>query len=199
MVDDGRPGGVLDVDQRGQGHAVALGVADLQLADVLDAHAVLRVGLDVDLPVAVLEGEVVDVERAQVGLEGVVDVVERHALGLGLLAVDVDEELGLRDAEAWRRGRRCPAGVALCRPVACTAPCRATQAGVAFVLDLELEAAGRAEAVDGRGAEDADRGFLEGVELLAAARRRSRRPCSSGCFLPLLEGLEDHEHARRCC
>ncbi len=65
VVDDGRARCVLHVDQRGQRHAVALGVADLQVADVLDAHAVLRFGLDVDLPVAVLEGEVVDVERTQ--------------------------------------------------------------------------------------------------------------------------------------
>ena len=69
VVDDRRAAGVLDVDQRAQRHALAVGVADLQLADVLDAHAVARVGLDVDLPVAVLEGEVVDVGRAEVGLQ----------------------------------------------------------------------------------------------------------------------------------
>ena len=116
VVDDGRAGGVLHVDQRGQGHAVALGVADLQSADVLDAHAVLRVGLDVDLPVAVLEGEVVDVVRSQIGLQGIVDVVQRHGLGLGLLAVDFDEDLRLGHAEGGEEARRCPAGAGLRRP-----------------------------------------------------------------------------------
>ena len=39
------------------------------------------------------------------------------------------------------------------------------QAGIPLVLDLQLDAAGGAQAFDGRGPEDADRGFLEGVEL----------------------------------
>ena len=64
-----------------------------QVADVLDAHAELRVGLDVHLPVAVLEREVVHVDGAEVGLEGQVHVGEGDPEGLGLLAVEVDVQL----------------------------------------------------------------------------------------------------------
>ena len=68
------------------------------------------------------------------------------------------------------------------------------QAGVPLVLDLQFDAAGGAQAFDGRGPEDADRGFLEGVELLpqfggdaAAVQLR--------VLLALFKRLEDHEHA----
>ena len=67
-----------------QRHHLALAVADLQLADVVGPQAIAGVGLDVDLPVAVVEREVVDVGRAEVGLQRVEDVVEVHALLLAL-------------------------------------------------------------------------------------------------------------------
>ena len=55
-------------------HHAAGAVADLQLLDVLDLVAELGVGLDDHLPGAAEEVEVVDVQRAQVDLQGVVGV-----------------------------------------------------------------------------------------------------------------------------
>src|SRR5207249_3949121 len=69
VVDDGRAGHVPDGDHRLQRYHVAGGVTDAEPADVLGAQAVVGVGLDVDLPVAAIERDVVDVGGPQVDLE----------------------------------------------------------------------------------------------------------------------------------
>ena len=68
------------------------------------------------------------------------------------------------------------------------------QAGAAAVLHLQLEAAGRAQAVDGRRAEHADARRGDRVEFLAQPlddRRRAELRVAGA----LLERLENHEHA----
>ena len=124
----------------------ALRVADFQPPDVLDLHAIAGIGLDVDLPVAVLKEEVVDVVGAEIGLQRVVDVGQGDVLGLELFAVDVHIELRLGDAEGGEEGfhARLPLALvghrldgALQRP----------QPGALLVLNLHLDAAGGAEAV----------------------------------------------------
>ena len=76
-----------------------------------------------------------------------------------------------------------------------TAPCRASQPGAATVLHLQLEAAGAAQAVDRRGAEDAPPA-PPGSRGNAC---RSRSATAFGAQLrvagALLERLEDDEHA----
>ena len=92
--------GVAHLGHRTQRHHVAVGVADFELSDGLRVHAERRVSLDVDLPRASEAVEVVDVVAAQVGLQHVEDVGQRHAHRLGLLAIDVDVKLGRTGAEA---------------------------------------------------------------------------------------------------
>ena len=97
-----------------------------------------------DLPVPAEIVEAVDVERAQIHVERLVDVVERDAQRGDLGAVDVQEEL--RRVGAELRGRDAgKAGHARCSlrtsVVGLLSARSATQA--AAVLDHELEAAGR--------------------------------------------------------
>ena len=193
VIDDSRPGSVFDMDQRGQRHAVALGVADLQPPDVLDAHAVLRVGLDVDLPVAVLEGEVVDVERSEIGLQGIVDVVERNALSLGLLAIDLDEYLGLGDTEGGEQRGDARLTLAFVGG-GLHGALQGAQPGVALVLDLQFDAAGRSQAFDGRGPEDADC-RLPGRRRTSAATR----PRFAGRAIPGAPSALQRARGSRTC
>ena len=95
-----RPGGVAHLGHRPQRHHVAVGVADLELPDGLRVHAEAGVGLDVDLPGAAEAVEVVDVVAAQVRLQRVEDVGQRHPHRLDLLPVHVHVELGRAGAEA---------------------------------------------------------------------------------------------------
>ncbi len=60
-----------------------------QRRQVADLLAEVGVALDVDLPGAAEQVEVVDVERAQVDLQGVEQLGDRDARQLGLVAVDV--------------------------------------------------------------------------------------------------------------
>src|SRR5207253_10265049 len=69
-----------DGDHRLQRQHVAVGVTDAELADVLGAQAVARVGLDVHLPVAIEKCDVIDVGRAEVDLERLEHLVQCHAL-----------------------------------------------------------------------------------------------------------------------
>ena len=153
----------------------------------------MRGRLHVHLPVAVLEEEVVDVERAEIGLQRGVDVVEGDLLGLGLFVVDVDVELRLGDAEAAEQAGEPRVAVALVGEIL-DGPLQRPQARAAAVLDLQLEAARAAQAVDRRRAEDADPCRRDLAEFLAQPgddRGRAELRFAG----PFLERLEDHEHA----
>ena len=84
--------------------------------------------------------EVVDVARAEVDLQGVEDVGERHAQLLRLVAVDVDVELRRVGAE----GREQLASSVLpgLADRVVWSPARTRQAAAATILDLHPEAAG---------------------------------------------------------
>ena len=71
-------GARFESGQRGQRHHFAGRVAHIELADVLGFRAVLVLGLDVDLPLAAEAVEVVDEQPAHEGLDGPVNVVDRH-------------------------------------------------------------------------------------------------------------------------
>ena len=113
MVDDRRPARVFDVDQSPQGHSLAVGVADFQPADILDAHTERGVGLDVDLPVSIEERNVVHVQTPEIRLEREIHVVERYLLGLEFVAVDFHEELWLVHREAAEKSEQMRVRVAL--------------------------------------------------------------------------------------
>ncbi len=100
-------------------------VADLELLEVVDLLAVAGVGLHVDLPGAAEAVEVVDVQRAQVDLQRDEDLGHRHALDLGLGAVDVEEQPGGVGAEAAEQARPArgsrPASSTIFSPTCCRA------------------------------------------------------------------------------
>ena len=81
------------VGQRAQWYHLLLLVADFQQVHLFDAAAKLALGLEVDLPGAAELVEVVDVGRAQVGFQGVVDAAQGDAQRGSLGAIDVQVEL----------------------------------------------------------------------------------------------------------
>src|SRR6476469_81977 len=92
---------------------LALVVSRLQISDVLYPLAEVAIGLRIDAPGAAKQVEVVDVRRAEIDLECLEQVGQRHALRLGLDAIDLDIKLwhvGLvaneGKAHAWRLHHR---------------------------------------------------------------------------------------------
>ena len=117
----------------------------------------LRLGLDVHLPGAAEQVEVVHVEAAQRGLQRGEDVADRHAQRLRLVAVDVEEEPRAWWPRRWRRpacsARILVGGDHQRRSIALPSsagsrPCQ--------VLQLVFEAAAGAEADDRRQVEGDD-------------------------------------------
>src|SRR5262245_60688422 len=100
MVDYRRTAVIAHLDQGPERDAVAFAIPNFQIADVLDLHAVLGRGLEVNLPVAILKEEVIHIDRTQVSLQGGIDILKLNLLSLGFLFIDIDKELRLRDAEA---------------------------------------------------------------------------------------------------
>ena len=189
-----------DVGQRAQRHHLPLDVADLQLADLLHLVAEAGVGLDDHLPGAAEAIEVVDVQRAEAGLQGVEDGRQRHAHRHALEPVDVGVELRGVGAEDVRLDdqqrllrisrvhlfaghRRQVVGLRLER----------LQAEVAAVFDHQLEPAGAADAADRRRREHADHrlGNLLDASLLQLVGDLGR---VQPRLLTLGELVEDHEH-----
>ena len=175
-----RPGGVADVDHRAQRHHVAVGVADLELLDGLRVHAEGGVGLDVDLPGAAEAVEVVDVVAAQVHLQRVEDVGQRHAHRLGPCPVDVHVELRRAGAEAVEQADQAGLLVALGGQVVGLGLQR-VEVDVAGRFHHQLEAAGVAQAVHRRRPEDEHAGLRDlALKPLRGAGPRWRRRSATG-------------------
>src|SRR6266478_1812101 len=100
VIDDGRPAVVADLDQAPKRHSVAFAVADFEIADVVDFHAVFGRGLEVDLPVAILKEEVIDINRSQIRLQGRINVLKLDLLSFGFFLIDIDKKFLLGNAEA---------------------------------------------------------------------------------------------------
>jgi hypothetical protein len=83
-----RARGVADLDEGRQRDHFALVVAHFQLTDLIGFKAELLFGLNVDLIGASEAVEVVGIQRTQVNLQGVEDVADGHAVGLGFFPVD---------------------------------------------------------------------------------------------------------------
>src|SRR5262249_36055748 len=148
---------VANIHEGGQGHHLALAVADLDLVqDPIDAGAEGGVGHDVYLPEAAEAAEVVDVGPAQVHLQRLEDVPDLHAQPPDLGPIDrrvhpgrVVAQVGEQPLEA---GRLVPlgdqrVGDALQPDLAEAAP----------VLDDQLEPGNGAQTVHRRRADDGDR------------------------------------------
>ncbi len=93
-LEPGRADGPAGGGEGREGRHLAVRAADVPPLKVFGAHAEGRVGLYIDLLDPAPVDEVVDVETAERGAEGAVDVGGRDALGAGPGLVDVDAELG---------------------------------------------------------------------------------------------------------
>ncbi len=161
--------GLAHLDEGGERDHVAGGVAGAEQADVGGLVAEGRVGLDDDLVGAAEAVEIVHVDRAEVGLHGLEERCEIDALGLGLGAVHVGEELRHVDGVAGEKTGELGALRGL-RDQLLGGGEEGVGAEAGAVLDVELEAAGGAEAVDRRGREDGDKGVLDAAEFLLELR-----------------------------
>ena len=74
-------------------HHRAAAAAHIDTIDVLDRIAELRLGLDIDLPGAAEQVEIVDVKSAKRRLQRVEDVADLDPEHLRLVAVDVEADL----------------------------------------------------------------------------------------------------------
>ncbi len=186
-----RPRGVADLDKGRQRDHLALVVAHFQLADLVFVQAELLLSLHVDLVGAAKAVEVVGIQRAQVDLQGVEDVADRHAVGLGLFAVDGGIDLGHVDRVAGEQAEQLRHVMALGDDVlGFFVQLVVTQ--VATVFDLQAEPADGAQALYRRRWEDRHVGFLD-IAVLAVQGAGNRTGRHARVFT-LVERLEGHEH-----
>ena len=192
MRDAVRPVGVLDFHQRRNGNHLPGGIADLQFADVILVAAELLVRLDHDLVSAPEAVEVVHIKRAEIDLEGGVELLQIDALGLGFDLVHIGEELGHIDLEG---------GVGLAEDLGLGAGFAKDFLGdavefgitkVVAVLDLQAEAATGAQSVDGRGRNHQHQGVGNFGEQTLLDRGGDFRSAGAGGFA-LLEIIEGDE------
>jgi len=188
---DERPGPVLDLGHRAQRHHVPAAVADLQTPHVVEPHAVPGVGLDVHLPGASKQVDVVDIHPAQLDLQGVEDFVQRHAHRLALGAIDVDVQLGRIGSEGREHAGQARRLIALPHQLV-RLGLEGRKAFVTAVLKHDLEAAAGSQAAHGRRLHDGTVGRLDLLGEPPPERGRDRIGPQLG-RLPFLERLEDHE------
>ena len=150
---------------------------------VLDCLRNVGVGLDVDLPGAAEAVEVVDVQRAEVDLQRVEHLVIDTPMRLGLGAVDVQVQPRRVGAEAGEQALQLGLCSALGRRCRRRRPAASSRPAVAAVLDHDLEAARRAQALHRRAPKTLTRPPpISSLKSLAAARRRWRRPTGRGSW-----------------
>lgn len=121
--------------------------------------AEIRVGLHVNLPGSVEFVEIVDVVAAQICLQGREHLIERHAHGLALCAVNVDVELRRVGAKHREQPDEPGSLVSLLDDIVHFS-LQLFQSVGASVFDQQFETAGVAQAVDRRCAEDRGLGIL---------------------------------------
>jgi hypothetical protein len=170
-LDEVGAGGLADFDQGAQRHQRTGGRAHAQAVDIVLGQAEALVGLGAHLVDAAEGIVVVDEGRAEIDLQGLEDIGDRHVEDLGLLPVDIEEDLRRAGGEGGEHARQL-----------LVLPRRAHQlvgggqhaADVAAgaVLDLQLEAAGIADAPHGRRRDGDDEGFLHGPAGARTGRAR---------------------------
>ncbi len=152
-ADGAGSGGVVSGAERCHGHHCLVGAAHEEEVEIVAVGAVGRLGLYVYAVYAVEHIEVVDIHRAGEGLHSRENIAHRYAAQLGLVAVNVEEQLrnvGLHRGRQARKFRRFGGIVAQ----SVDSPRKGVVCGVAARLQHHLEAARGAEArYDGRGEE----------------------------------------------
>jgi hypothetical protein len=177
-------GDVAEIHHAAEHHHVAGGIAGAQPRQIGALFAERQVGLRGDVIGAAEQVEVVDVGRAEIGLDGFVDVRNRHAEFLRLDAIDIDEHLrriGGEGREHLRQAGR------LARGGDKFVGGRCQQFGTAAlaILDAHREAAAGADAGHRRRRNHDDEGALNrGQALAQSAGDRPPRSALSSTALP---------------
>jgi DNA-binding CsgD family transcriptional regulator len=151
---------LLDAHQRSERHHRAAGVPCLEARNLLGLQAELGFGLHVHLVRPTEPVEVVGVERPQIHLQRIEHVRERHAVGLGPLAIDVGVDLRHADLEAREQAGQCRHRAALPQ---CSLDLRVQffEAQACSILDVQLEPAHGAEPLYRRRGKDRDERLLD--------------------------------------
>ena len=131
--------------QRAERHHLTFRVAGLEAGDVLSAVAELGVGLRNDLIGAAKTVEVVHVKRAEINLHRLEKILQRHALLLGLYAINVRVQLRHVHREGRKRAGQSGCLITLADD-ALDVLVERVVAKVGAVFDEKLETANRAEA-----------------------------------------------------
>src|SRR5215469_1096109 len=92
--------GLLNRHQIVERDHLAGGGTEVIFPDIFGLRAELAVGLNIDAVGAVVEVEVVHINRAHIDLQRVGDLAERHLQTLGFFAVDLNDVLGIVSGEA---------------------------------------------------------------------------------------------------
>ncbi|CRQ53393.1 hypothetical protein PAERUG_P45_London_17_VIM_2_12_12_00116 [Pseudomonas aeruginosa] len=186
------PGGL---GERRQRHHLALLVAHVKPADVVDAQALGAVGLDHHLAHLAAVHEVADVVRAEHHRQGGVDLVHAHAEGLRLAPVDVQADLRrLALAGEHHVGQARVLGGARQQLVAGLD--QGLVANPATVLQAEVEAAGGTQVRQRRRVHRIHRTVGQAGEALVDALDDGADVLAGlPAFRPVLQGGEDHRRA----
>ena len=188
---------LLHRDHRAERNHRALRVPHLELRDVVGRGSELRVRLHLHLVGAAELVEVVHVHRPEIGLHGLEQVGEDDAFVLHLVPIHLDVELGHVDPVAAEDPRQLGRLIRLAEErLGGVVERGLAQAGA--VLQLQLESADLAEAVDRRRREDGHEGVLNAGELGV----ERARDVQAVLVLPVplverLEGEEDDARVRR--
>ena len=155
---------------RAQRHHAALGVARLEVEDLLLARAERRIGLRNDLIAAAKEVDVVDVHRSEVHLQALEHIGQWHTLALGLGPIDVGIDLRHVHQVVGEHAGDARGLVGRGQEVLQHAV-EALVAQGAAVFQLQLEAAQRAHAADRRRLYHADKGIFDAQHFHLQALR----------------------------
>ncbi|MNL13342.1 hypothetical protein D3C87_1342460 [compost metagenome] len=185
-----RPRRRADLDEGRQRDHLAAIIAHLQLTNLLRLLAELLLCLHVDLIGPAKTVEVVGVQRAQVHLQSVEDVVDLHAVSLGFLAVDRRFHLRHVDRVAGEQIRQFRNAAAFGDDVHGFFV-QLVVSEVTPVFDLQTEAADGAQTLHGRWREHRDVGVLNAAEL--GVQRSGNRPGGQARVLALIEWAQTDE------
>ena len=178
-----------DFGESGEGHHVAVGVADAEAEDVLGVGACMTPGAELNLIDAAEFNEVVDVGAAHVGRQRCVDVADGEVGHLDFVAVDFDGVLrNLALVERGDGGKARVAGALFAEGVD-----NFHHLGCALIVDVEnlhLLTRAHAEAGDGGRVDGEDYGLLNVGGFL----RELGHDVVDGASFAVFPGHEGDEH-----
>ena len=88
--------GTCDVflgNKRGHGDGFAILVADVEIVQLVDVRTVIRLCLDIHLPLLTIQGNIVNEQGTHVGLEDTIGFLDVNSLGIAFVHVQFDTDL----------------------------------------------------------------------------------------------------------